>query len=58
MARSGWTEDAVRAVIAQQASRPARRAAADAVIHNEGLSLDALLAEVDALWRDTVAAAR
>ena len=58
MARSGWTEDAVRAVIAQQASRPARRAAADAVIHNEGLSLDALLAEVDALWRDTVATPR
>ena len=57
MARSGWAEDAVRAVIAQQASRPARRAAADAVIHNDDIGLDALLAEVDALWRDTVATA-
>src|SRR6185295_10513426 len=50
MARSGWTEDAVRAVISQQASRPARRAVADALIHNDGIGLDALLAEVDALW--------
>jgi dephospho-CoA kinase len=57
MARSGWAEDAVRAVIAQQASRPARRAAADAVIHNDGIGLDALLAEVDALWQDTLAKA-
>src|SRR5262249_4802973 len=55
MARSGWTEEAVRAVIAQQASRPARRAAADAVIHNEGIGLDALLAEVDALWDHALA---
>jgi dephospho-CoA kinase len=57
MSRSGWAEDAVRAVIAQQASRPARRAAADAVIHNDGIGLDALLAEVDALWQDTLAKA-
>jgi dephospho-CoA kinase len=55
MARSGWTEDAVRAVIAQQASRPARRAAADAVIHNDGIGLDSLLAEVDALWEHALA---
>ena len=54
-ARSGWAADAVRAVIAQQASRPARRAAADAVIHNDGIGLDALLAEVDALWQQTLA---
>jgi dephospho-CoA kinase len=57
MSRSGWAEDAVRSVIAQQASRPARRAAADAVIHNDGIGLDALLAEVDALWQDTLAKA-
>ena len=57
MARSGWAEDAVRAVIAQQASRPARRAAADAVIHNDGIDLDTLVAEVDALWRHTLATA-
>lgn len=55
MARSGWTENAVRAVIAQQASRPERRAAADAVIHNQGIGLDALGSEVDALWRHTLA---
>ena len=54
MARSGWTESAVRAVIAQQASRPARRAAADAVIHNDGIGLDQLLGEVDSLWRQTL----
>ena len=57
MARSGWTESAVRAVIAQQASRAARRAAADAVIHNDGIGLDALRQEVDALWQQTLAPA-
>jgi dephospho-CoA kinase len=50
MQRSGWTREAVQAVIAQQASRPARRAAADAVIYNEGLSLDQLAQEVGMLW--------
>jgi dephospho-CoA kinase len=50
MARSGWTEDAVRRVIAQQSPRAARRAIADAVIHNEGLSLAQLEAETRALW--------
>ena len=55
MARSGWAEDAVRSVIAQQATRAARRAAADAVIHNEGIGLDALHREVDALWQRTLA---
>jgi len=55
MARSGWTESAVRAVIAQQASRAARRSAADAVIHNDGIALGQLLAEVDALWQQTLA---
>jgi dephospho-CoA kinase len=57
MARSGWAESAVRAVIAQQASRAARRAAADAVIHNEGIDLDTLRQEVDALWQQTLAPA-
>jgi len=55
MARSGWTESAGRAVIVQQASRAARRAAADAVIHNEGIGLDELVGEVDALWQQTLA---
>jgi len=50
MARNGWSAEAVQAVITQQASREARRAAADAVIFNEGLTLAQLGAEVDALW--------
>jgi dephospho-CoA kinase len=50
MQRSGWSEDAVRRVIAQQATRSVRRAIADAVIHNDGLSLQALTDEVRALW--------
>ncbi len=36
MRRSGWTREAVQAVIAQQATREQRRAAADAVIYNDG----------------------
>jgi len=51
VARSGWTPEAVQAVIAHQASRPLRRAAADAVICNENLSLAQLEDEVRALWR-------
>ena len=49
-ARSGWPEPQVLQVIRQQASRSQRRAAADAVIVNDGLDLDALSGEVDALW--------
>lgn len=40
--RSGWTPEAVQKVIDGQASRAARRAAADVCIFNEGLSLEAL----------------
>jgi len=50
VARSGWSEDAVRAVIAQQAPRAQRRAIADAVIDNDALTLDALQTETRALW--------
>lgn len=50
MHRSGWSRDAVVAVIAQQSPRAARRAAADAVIHNDGITLEQLQAEVAALW--------
>lgn len=50
MQRNGWPEEAVRRVIAQQAPRGARRAIADAVIHNEGLDLAALAAEVASIW--------
>lgn len=49
--RSGWSADAVRAVIAQQATREARRAAADAVIVNDAIALDELDARVQAVWR-------
>ena len=48
--RSGWTAEAVERAIAQQASRAQRRAIADAVIVNEGLSIAQLEAQVDALW--------
>jgi dephospho-CoA kinase len=54
-ARPGWNEDAARAVIAQQASRAARRAAADAVIHNQGISLAELASEVHSLWAAALA---
>jgi dephospho-CoA kinase len=50
VARSGWAPEAVQAVIAQQASRRARRAAADAVLYNESLSLEELSAQVWGLW--------
>ena len=46
MQRSGWTQDAVQKVIAQQASRAQRLAAADLVIYNDGLTLDELAAQV------------
>ena len=51
MQRSGWSKDAVRSVIAQQAPRAQRRAIADAVIFNDGLALDELRAQVLALAR-------
>jgi len=49
--RSAWARDTVLAVIAQQARRDVRRAAADAVIHNEHLSLVQLRNEVHDLWQ-------
>lgn len=51
MARSGWPEQQVRQVIAQQAPRGLRRSIADAVIHNDGLSLDEVREQATALWR-------
>ena len=50
MARSGWADEQVRRVIALQASRPQRRALADAVIFNDGLTPAALADEVTQLW--------
>ncbi len=49
--RPGWTAEAAHAVIGKQAARAARRAIADAVLHNDGLALDALYRQVNALWR-------
>jgi dephospho-CoA kinase len=48
--RAGWPEATVRAIIAQQASRAARLAAADAVIRNDGITLEELAMQVDTLW--------
>jgi dephospho-CoA kinase len=51
MARSGWTRESVQSVIAQQATRAARRACADAVIHNDGISREELISQIRALWQ-------
>jgi dephospho-CoA kinase len=51
VARSGWTREAVQAVIAQQAARTRRRACADAVIFNDGIALEQLECQVHALWQ-------
>ncbi len=48
--RPGWTVQAAQAVIAQQALRSQRRAIADAVIYNEGLTLTQLHTEAEVLW--------
>ena len=48
--RPGWSHEAAERVVAQQASREARRAVADAVLFNEGIALPALEAQVRALW--------
>jgi dephospho-CoA kinase len=42
MARNGWSRDMVQAILAGQASRAQRLAAADLCICNEGLTLEAL----------------
>ncbi len=51
VARSGWTVEAAQAVITQQASRAQRRACADAVIFNDGITPEQLAAQVRALWQ-------
>lgn len=53
-ARPGWSIEAAERVIAQQVPRAARRAIADALIHNDGLSLDELAAHVRELYRHWV----
>jgi dephospho-CoA kinase len=54
--RSGWSAEMVQAVIAQQASREKRRACADAVIHNDGITVEQLQGEVIAIWECRTAA--
>ena len=49
MQRSSWTRAAVEKVIATQASRAQRLAAADIVIYNEGVSLQELQLQVQQL---------
>ena len=49
-ARPGWNTELADRVIAQQATRTQRRSVADAVIHNDGISLQELQAEVQAIW--------
>jgi len=48
--RPGWTREAALAVIARQAPRALRRASADAVIHNDGISRADLERTVQSLW--------
>ncbi|MBC8057487.1 MAG: dephospho-CoA kinase [Rhizobiales bacterium] len=58
VARSGWAPEAVQAVIDQQASRERRRACADAVLYNDGITPAQLAAQVQALWDGWVEKAR
>lgn len=52
IARSGWSAETVHRVIGQQATRQARRAVADAVIHNdEPMTLHALRTAARQLWQ-------
>lgn len=50
LARSGLAADEVQRIMARQASRAQRRALADAVIYNDGLSLPELEQATHALW--------
>ncbi len=49
--RPGWDAAMAERVLAQQATRVARRAIADAVLFNDGIPLDALQQQVHAVWR-------
>ena len=55
MARNQLAEDAVRAIMTQQATRTQRLRKADAVLWNETTSLQALGAEVQQLYNDLIA---
>jgi dephospho-CoA kinase len=49
--RSGWSPEMAQQVVQQQLSRMARRRMADAVLHNDGIGLDELQHQVQALWQ-------
>jgi dephospho-CoA kinase len=49
MARNGLSREIVQSIIAAQASRTQKLAAADWVIDNDGISLEALRIEVESL---------
>ncbi len=49
--RPGWTAELALQVVQQQATRPTRRAVADAVIHNDGITLPELRHLVQAVWQ-------
>ena len=50
MQRSGWSAEQVQRVMEQQTPRAARRAIADAVINNDGFTIEQLRAELRVLW--------
>jgi dephospho-CoA kinase len=52
LTRPGWTLLTAQKVIRQQATREERRACADAVILNDGISMAELTAQVQAIWRE------
>ncbi len=49
--RPAWTVELARQVVQQQATRQVRRAVADAVIYNDGLTLPELHSQVQRLWQ-------
>ncbi len=49
--RAGWDAGSAQRVVAQQATRAARRAIADAVVFNDDIPLDTLADEVCQLWQ-------
>lgn len=51
MQRSGWSQEAVEKVLACQASRAQRLAAADVCLYNQSMSLDDLAAQVQQAWQ-------
>jgi len=57
MSRNGFSREQVLAIIARQATREARLAAADDIIDNDNAPLDALKAQVDAQHRAYLALA-